>query len=406
MDTYMVGGAVRDTLLGLEVHERDWVVVGSTPQAMLDAGFRQVGKDFPVFLHPKTQEEYALARTERKTAGGYQGFEFDTASSVTLEEDLSRRDLTVNAIAEQPDGTLVDPYGGQADIKARKLRHVSDAFVEDPVRVLRIARFAARFHKLGFTVADETLALMRSMVVSGEVDHLQADRVWRETERALLLPEPQVFFEVLRSCDALERLFPWIDALFGVPQTERWHPEIDTGIHTLMVLKQSALLSPDLAVRFAALTHDLGKAETPKDVLPGHRGHEARSLPLLRAWCERYPVSKQCRDLSLLVAELHGKVHREEELRSKTVLGLFEATDAFRRPERFEHFLLACEADARGRLGLELDPYPQADKLRAAFRAANKVTARDLLAQGIEGPALGEAITKERLKAIKSVRLG
>lgn len=402
MEVYLVGGAVRDRLLGRPVRERDWVVVGATPAEMLERGYRQVGKDFPVFLHPETGEEYALARSERKSGHGYHGFEFDTSPDVTLEEDLRRRDLTVNAMAEAPDGTIVDPYGGRQDLEERILRHVSPAFSEDPLRVLRAARFAARYTDLGFTVAGETLGLMAELAQSGELEHLTPERVWQETANALEGPRPAVYFHILYVCGALAVLFPELDALFGVPQPEEWHPEVDTGLHTLLVIEQAARLSPSLAVRFAALTHDLGKGETPESEWPRHRGHERRSVRLLGKLCERLPVPKACRDLALLVAEYHGLCHRAAELRPSTVMKLLEAADAFRRPERFEEFLLACEADARGRTGLEDRPYPQADRLRRALAVASAVSADDVAGEGLEGPAIGRAIREARIDALRA----
>ena len=402
MNTYLVGGAVRDEMLGLEVRERDYVVVGSTPEAMRAKGFRQVGKDFPVFLHPDTAEEYALARTERKSGAGYTGFVVHADPDVTLEEDLRRRDLTINALARAADGTLIDPYGGAQDLADRLLRHVSPAFVEDPVRVLRAARFAARFAALGFRIAAPTMALMSEMVDNGEIDALVPERVWTETTKALMCERPSVYFETLRECGALARIFPEIDALFGVPQTAKWHPEIDTGVHTMMVVDQAAQLSDRLSVRFAALTHDLGKALTPAAVLPGHRGHEHRSGPLIQALCERLRVPNECRDLALAVAVQHTKVHRAEELKAATVMKLFESTDALRRPERFDELLLACEADARGRLGFENRRYPQAEYLRALLQAAQTVKPRELDFEGLEGPAIGKRIHDVRVAVIKA----
>ena len=352
MKVYEVGGAVRDALLGLPVKERDWVVVGASAADLTAQGYRQVGKDFPVFLHPRTGEEHALARTERKVGRGYTGFEFDTAATVTLEQDLERRDLTINAIARDSDGALIDPCGGQRDIAARVLRHVSPAFSEDPLRVLRVARFAARFTKLGFTIAPETLRLMTEIVASGEIDALKPDRVWQETAKALREDDPEIYFETLRACGALARVFPEIDALFGVPQPARWHPEIDAGVHVMLALKVAARLSREETVRFAVLTHDLGKATTPKWRLPAHHGHERRSEQLLVQLCERLPVPNRCRDLAKHVARYHGAVHRAAELKPQTVLEMIMEVDGLRQPERFEEFLLACEADARGRKGL------------------------------------------------------
>ncbi|MDX9768311.1 MAG: multifunctional CCA addition/repair protein [Ectothiorhodospiraceae bacterium] len=404
MQVYLVGGAVRDALLGLPVKERDWVVVGASMQDMLDLGYKQVGRDFPVFLHPQTHEEYALARTERKTAPGYRGFVVHAEPDVTLEQDLQRRDLTINAIAQDERGALIDPFGGRADLERRLLRHVSDAFAEDPVRILRLARFAARFAPLGFRVADETLALMRDMVAAGEVDALVPERVWQELSRALGEPAPARFFEVLRDCGALAVLFPEIERLFGVPQPEQHHPEIDTGVHTLMVLTQAARLSNDPTVRFAALTHDLGKGTTPSDILPSHHGHEARSAELVDAMCDRLKAPNAYRELALHVARHHGNVHRALELRAATILKMLETLDALRRPQRFELFLLACEADYRGRAGYEDRPYPQAELLRRTREAAASVTAAVLADRNLTGPALGEALHAARVHAIEAVQ--
>lgn len=400
MQVYLVGGAVRDEQLGISHKERDWCVVGATPNEMLGAGYKKVGKDFPVFLHPKTNEEYALARTERKTAPGYHGFAFDFSPDVSIEDDLQRRDLTINALAKDGDGHLIDPYGGMRDVKNRVLRHVSDAFREDPVRILRVAKFAARFSGLGFKIAGETMALMRHMVDDGEVDALVPDRVWKETEEALRGSNVRVFFEVLRASGALQRLFPELDRLFGVPQPEEWHPEIDTGLHTMMVLDQAESLSNDLEVRFAALTHDLGKGTTPKAALPRHLRHEARGARLIREMADRMPIPKACRDLGILVADLHTHCHRALELRDKTILKVLEESDAFRRPERFEQFLIACEADARGRTGLENRDYPQADFLRGAFAAASAVDS-GAIAKQHEGSKIPTAIREARQDAIR-----
>ncbi|WP_455385810.1 multifunctional CCA addition/repair protein [Acidihalobacter prosperus] len=402
--TYLVGGAVRDRLLGLPVKERDWVVVGSTPEDMRARGFRPVGKDFPVFLHPRTNEEYALARTERKTAPGYHGFAFHAAPDVTLEDDLRRRDLTVNAMAEDADGSLIDPYRGQADLERRLLRHVSPAFAEDPVRILRVARFAARLAPLGFRVADETMALMRGMVEAGEVDALVPERVWQELVRALAAPTPRAFFETLRACGALARLIPELDRLWGVPQPAKYHPEIDTGDHVMRVLDQAALLSPEPSVRFAALLHDLGKGTTPKELLPKHHGHEQRSERLVLDVCARFKAPNEFRDLARLVAREHGNVHRALELRPATVLKLLEGADAFRRPERFAAALLACEADAHGRPGHETDAYPQAEFLQRALRAARDVPVQPLLERGLKGQELAEALRCERVEAIAGLK--
>jgi tRNA nucleotidyltransferase (CCA-adding enzyme) len=400
MEIYLVGGAVRDELLGLPVREHDWVVVGATPEEMEAAGFRPVGRDFPVFLHPETGEEYALARTERKSGRGYHGFVFHTGADVTLEDDLKRRDLTVNAMALDAGGELIDPFGGRRDLEARVLRHVSAAFVEDPVRLLRVARFYARFAPLGFTVADETKALMERMVAAGEVDHLVPERVWAETERSLALPEPRRFFELLREVGALARLFPELDALFGVPQPERHHPEIDSGVHTLLALTQAARLDASTAVRFAVLCHDFGKGVTPREQWPSHRGHESAGLPLVRACCERLGVPRGHRDLALLATRWHLQVHRADELRAATMLKLLEAADAFRRPERLAALLLVCEADARGRTGFEDRPYPQPERLRRALAAAQAVDAAAIAEDGFTGAAIGEELRKRRIQAI------
>ena len=404
MRVYEVGGAVRDALLGLAVKERDWVVVGASPAELTAQGFRRVGKDFPVFLHPRTGEEYALARTERKTAPGYTGFEFDAAPTVTLEQDLLRRDLTINAIARSADGEIVDPWSGRADLAARVLRHDSPAFREDPLRVLRVARFAARFAPLNFTIAAPTLELMKEIVAAGEMEALRPERVWQETVKALGTERPDVYFEVLRSCHALQRVFPEVDALFGVPQPEQWHPEIDTGVHTLMALRMATQLSSSEAMRFAVLTHDLGKATTPSELLPRHHGHEHRSELLLAKLCMRLPVPNRFRDLALLVARHHTTVHRAAELKPQTVLSLVMAADGLRQPDRFEEFLLACEADARGRKGLEDRAYRQAERLRAALRAARNVDARKIKTErGLDGEALGKALHDERLAAVAAM---
>jgi tRNA nucleotidyltransferase (CCA-adding enzyme) len=375
MRVYLVGGAVRDEQLGLPVRERDWCVVGATPEELIDAGYKPVGKDFPVFLHPHTKEEYALARTERKTAPGYHGFAFDTSPEVSIEEDLGRRDLTINALAKDDAGRLIDPYGGVGDLKRRLLRHVSPAFAEDPVRILRVAKFAARYAALGFRIAPETRDLMRDMVANGEADALVPDRAWKETEAALGGPNPRLYFEALRGCGALRVVFPEVDRLFGVPQPVKWHPEVDTGLHTMLVIDQAEMLSDALEVRFAALVHDIGKGATPARDLPSHAGHEKRGAGMIRTMAERLPLPKACRDLGALVAEYHTHCHRAMELRTRSIVKLLESLDAFRRPERFELFLTACEADARGRTGLERRDYPQAERLRAALDAARRVDA-------------------------------
>jgi tRNA nucleotidyltransferase (CCA-adding enzyme) len=399
MQIYLVGGAVRDEQLGIPHTERDWCVVGATPETLLGQGYQQVGKDFPVFLHPDSKEEYALARTERKTAPGYRGFAFNCSPDVSIEDDLLRRDLTINAIAKDKDGKLIDPHGGLQDIEKRVLRHVSDAFGEDPVRVLRVAKFAARFAQLGFSIAAETMSLMRRMVDDGEVDALVPDRVWKETAAALGGSNSRIFFEVLRSCGALQRLYPEVDTLFGVPQPEKWHPEIDTGLHTMMVLDQAELCSDDIEIRFAALTHDLGKGTTQKDHLPSHPGHELRGSRMIRKMAQRLPIPGACRDLGMLVAEFHTHCHRALELRSNTILRVLEKTDAFRRPDRFEQFLLACEADARGRSGFEKRHYPQADFMRGAWAAASAVDAA-AIAQEHSGAGIPTAIRNARERAM------
>ena len=397
MQIYAVGGAVRDELLGLPVKDRDYVVVGSTPEAMSQLGYQPVGRDFPVFLHPVTHDEYALARTERKTTRGYKGFEVSAAPEVTLEQDLARRDLTINAIAKAETGELIDPYGGCRDIEARVFRHVSAAFVEDPVRILRVARFMARF--TDFSIAPETLALMREMVGSGEVDHLVPERVWQELARGMMEVQPSRMFETLRACGALARIMPEVDRLFGVPQPPQYHPEIDTGIHVMLVVDYAAAQNYTLLVRFAALTHDLGKGTTPKDEWPRHHGHEARSVGLVKALCQRIRVPNECRDLALMTARYHGDVHRAQQLRPNTILKMLEATDAMRRPERFEQFLQACECDARGRPGFETCDYPAADYLHTALAAAQGVDAGAIAQRGATTD-IGDRIRAARLHAI------
>ena len=404
MEIYLVGGAVRDRHLGRPVNERDYVVVGATPDEMTAQGFRPVGKDFPVFLHPQTHEEYALARTERKTAPGYRGFAIHADLQVTLEEDLARRDLTINAMAETLDGRLIDPHQGMKDIEGRWLRHVSPAFAEDPVRILRTARFAARYHDLGFRIAPETIALMKSMVEAGEAGALVAERVWQELAKALSEFAPDVFFLALRDCGALKILFPEIDRLFGVPQRPEYHPEIDTGVHVMLVLRMAAQLSSDAEVLFAALTHDLGKGVTPPERWPSHHGHEHQSVRLVESLCERLRAPRDFLDLARLVARYHCDCHRAFELKPATMLEMLEALDAFRRPVRFEQFLLACESDKRGRAGLEDRPYPQAEYLRQAQAAASKVSAERFLAEGVNGPALGDRIRQARREAIAQIK--
>jgi len=402
MEVYLVGGAVRDELLGLPVKERDWVVTGAVPEDLERLGYRAVGRDFPVFLHPETKEEHALARTERKVGRGYRGFEVHFAPDVTLEDDLRRRDLTINAMARDAAGNLVDPYGGQADLKARVLRHVSGAFAEDPVRILRVARFAARYAPLGFKVAPETTALMRQMVDSGEVDALVPERVWQETAKALSEPRPDAFLSVLRDCGALARIYPELDALWGVPQPAKWHPEIDTGVHMLLVMQAAAKLTDNPRVRFAALMHDLGKGTTPPRAWPRHIGHEERGERLVRQVAERLRVPNDYRDLAEMTARWHGLVHRAAELRSRTILELMDRCDAFRRPDRFREFLLACEADFRGRTGFEDRPYPEAALLARALEAALGVSLGAEERQGLTGEQIGEALRRKRLEAIEA----
>jgi tRNA nucleotidyltransferase (CCA-adding enzyme) len=402
MRTFRVGGAVRDALLGQPVNDTDWVVVGTTPDEMIAAGYLPVGKDFPVFLHPETREEYALARTERKTGRGYHGFTFHTAPEVTLEQDLARRDLTINAIAQAEDGSLIDPYGGQQDLRRKVLRHVTASFREDPVRILRVARFAARFHD--FSLAPETLELMRAMVEEGEADHLVPERVWQELARGLMEARPSRMFALLRECGALARILPEVDRLWGVPQRADYHPEVDTGVHNMMVLDMGARLAAPLPVRFACLTHDLGKGTTPQDVLPKHTGHEQRSAKLLKGVCNRLRVPNECRELADVVAREHGNIHRSAEFGAAAVVRLLERCDAFRKPQRFEDVLLACECDARGRLGLEESAYPQRERLLAALTAARSVdtalVAQQAQEHGLSGDAIGERIQRARIHAV------
>lgn len=397
LQVFLVGGAVRDQLLGLTVKDRDWVVVGATPEVMVARGFKPVGKEFPVFLHPESKEEYALARTERKVGPGYRGFIFNTAPDVTLKQDLVRRDLTINAMAQTPDGTLIDYFNGKADLRSGILRHVSDAFIEDPVRVLRVARFAARF---GFTVAPETRLLMQMMVKRKEVDALVPERVWSELQRALAEVAPRLFFESLRECGALGRIFPEIDALFGVPQPAEYHPEIDTGRHTLMVVEQAARLTPDPEVRFAALVHDLGKALTPRDQWPLHRAHEKLGIKPINDLCDRIRTPNRYRELGLLVCEHHLHLHRIPELKPRTVLTLLQRLDAFRQPARMHQFALACKADMRGRLGLEDHPYRQADILTRCLEVAIKVDAVAIAEEEHNGTVIAQELAKQRQRAI------
>ncbi|GGQ10463.1 multifunctional CCA addition/repair protein [Shewanella litoralis] len=405
MKIYLVGGAVRDTLLNQTVVDKDYVVVGSSVEEMLEQGYQQVGKDFPVFLHPKTQQEYALARTERKTGYGYQGFSCNANKQVTLEEDLLRRDLTINAIAQDDQGTLYDPFQGVKDIEAKILRHVSQAFVEDPLRVLRVARFAARFHHLGFTVAPETLQLMTDIANSGELEHLTPERVWQECDKALGSQSPQIFFEVLRQCQALEVLFPEIDALFGVPQPEKWHPEIDSGIHTLMVLEQTSLLSDNKAVRFAALVHDLGKALTPKQDWPKHYGHGQKGLPAIKALCARIKVPNDYRDLALLVSDQHQNIHNAFELRAETIVKLFDKADLWRKPQRLTDLLLCCHGDIRGRTGFEDALYPQAQYLQQCYQLATQVDVQSIIAEGHQGAAIKSQLQLKRIQCVNDFKL-
>jgi len=400
VQVYLVGGAVRDKLLDIPVYDKDWVVVGSSPDEMLSQGFTAVGKEFPVFLHPKTKQEYALARTERKSGAGYTGFECHFAPDVTLEEDLIRRDLTINAMAQAEDGTLIDPYGGQRDLNDRILRHVSDAFIEDPLRVLRLARFAAKLSHLGFTVAEETMTLMAQITSSGELEHLTAERVWQEWHKSLSTKNPEVFLSVLRDCGALKVVLPELDRLFGVPQPEKWHPEIDTGIHTLMVAKQAAQLSPSLTVRFAAQVHDLGKGVTPESEWPSHKMHCHTGIKIIKKLCERVRVPNEFKELALLVCEQHSNVHRAAELKASTKLKILNKLDVWRKPERLEEVLLCCQADHSGRLGCEENPYPQKAIFEAAYQAALSIDVKDIIADGFQGKAIRDELEKRRIEAI------
>lgn len=401
MQTYLVGGAVRDTLLGLPITDKDWVVVGTTPEEMVAAGFEQIGSDFPVFLEPKTKQEHALARTERKSGHGYTGFVCYSAPDVTLEQDLLRRDLTINAIAQDAHGNFIDPYDGQRDIKNKRLRHVSPAFAEDPLRVLRVARFAARFASLGFTIAPETMALMQEMVISGELASLTPERVWKEWEKSLSTDDPQVFLSVLRQCGALAIVMPELDALFGVPQPEKWHPEIDCGIHTLLVAKKAAELSTEKPVRFAAQLHDLGKALSPADDLPHHKMHCRDGLIPIKALCQRLRVPNDYRDLALLVCTQHTKIHHANEMRAKTFINIFDQIDAWRKPCRIKQLAICCRADARGRTGFEQTPYHQADILLNVFNEAQQVDVKAIVAAGFKGAEIREQLTLHRIAAIE-----
>ena len=404
MQIYLVGGAVRDRLLNYPSTESDWVVVGATPEQMTDHGFKPVGRDFPVFIHPKTNEEYALARTERKSGRGYKGFEFYTSTEVTLEQDLIRRDLTINAMAQDSAGNILDPFGGQQDLEKKLLRHVSEAFIEDPLRVLRVARFAARYHHLGFTIADETIDLLKSTVAKGEMEFLVAERVWKETSRALTEQSPHIFIEVLRNCGALSVLFPEIDALFGVPQRADYHPEVDTGIHTLMALKQSVKISNSGAVRFSVLVHDLGKALTPETVLPSHTGHEKSGLPVVKAVCDRLGVPNQYRQLAMAVTEYHLHSHKARELKPATILKLFQNIGALRDSNRLTEFLNCCEADARGRAGFEDITYQPKQYLMDALLAVQKVDISDLVADGVKGADIGSQLKQRQIAQLTTFK--
>lgn len=403
MEIYLVGGAVRDELLDRSVSERDWVVVGATPAELESRGYRPVGKDFPVFLHPQTGEEYALARLERKVAPGYRGFTTEFSPSVTLEQDLARRDLTINAMARDIAGNIIDPFGGRADLDKRLLRHVSPAFVEDPVRILRVARFIARFAHLGFSVAPETLTLMRRMVDAGEADALVPERVWRELARALDEPTPRAAIELLREVGALRVILPELDALFGVPQRPEWHPEVDTGEHSLLALQVAASRGASQAVRFAVLVHDLGKALTPRAEWPRHHAHETLGLPAIEALCARLRVPQEHRELGLLASRFHTHVHRGLELRTSTLLELLEHGDAFRRPTRFAEFLEACECDARGRLGFAEKPYPQRARVEQALEITRSISLTESEREGLDGAAIGERLRSKRLAALKRI---
>jgi tRNA nucleotidyltransferase (CCA-adding enzyme) len=404
MHIFLVGGAVRDQLLGIAVKDRDFVVINSTPEQMLAKGFTQVGKDFPVFLHPATGEEYALARTERKHGTGYTGFTCYAGQDVSLEEDLARRDLTINAIAQSQDKELIDPYLGQQDIKNKILRHVSPAFIEDPLRVLRVARFAARFAQLGFTIAPQTQQLMADITATGELQSLPPERIWAETEKALLTDSPQVYFQVLRDCGALAALFPEIDNLYGVPAPKRWHPEIDTGIHTLMVVEQACLLSDSLAFRFACLVHDLGKALTPKSEWPSHKGHGMKGLAVIKKFCKRLKVPNECRDLALLVSEHHTNIHSAFELKASTMVGIMDKCDAWRKPHRFQQMLQCCVADSKGRTGFELLPYPTADYMWQALQHALQVDIQEIIQAGFQGAEIRTKLNEQRIQLVQEFK--
>jgi len=404
MKIYRVGGAVRDKLLNYPSDENDWVVVGATPQKMVDLNYVPVGSDFPVFIQPETGEEYALARTERKSGHGYQGFTFHADENISLEEDLVRRDLTINAMAENQDGSLIDPYGGQRDLSDKLLRHVSDAFTEDPLRVLRVARFAARYHHLGFTIAPETVDLMTSITASGELDYLVAERVWKETERALGERSPDIYIQTLRDCGALKALFPEVDCLFGVAQRADFHPEVDTGIHILMALQQSVKLSDNSAIRFAVLVHDLGKGITPEHILPSHSGHEARGVTLVESLCDRLKVPNHFRQLAVAVTEYHLMCHKAQALEPESILELLKGIGALKSSDKLEDFILCCEADARGRTGFEDRAYPSADYLRAALSKATDISIADLVKSGIEGAEIGRQLSLRRIACIAELK--
>ena len=404
MQTYLVGGAVRDKLLGRPIKDRDWVVVGSTPKQMLAHGYQAVGADFPVFLHPNTKEEYALARIERKIGAGYTGFSCDASSGVTLEEDLLRRDLTINAMAMDNQGNIIDPYNGQQDLKHKLLRHVSAAFVEDPLRVLRVARFAARYHNLGFCIAPETLTLMQTIVANGELTTLSAERVWQETARSLMEIHPEVYFENLRSCGALAVWLPELDVLWGIPDSPERHPEIDTGIHTMMVLQQAVRLSDKLHVRFAGLVHDLGKGQTPTETWPSHKGHEQIGLEAINRLCDRLKAPNDCRELGLMVCEFHTHIHQAFELKATTILGMLNRCDVWRKPQRFADFLLTCKADTRGRTTFENSEYKNAEYIWQAYEAAAKVDIKAIVAEGYQGKAIKEQIEEQRISVIQAFK--